>query len=471
MQRLDEIPFETSVGFMATLHEDVGNNVIFVKGASEKVLPICSNRNLGGRTSKIDEDELHRRAAEMAGEGLRVLAVAMKRVPEKTTNIDKTDVGALTFLGLIGMFDPPRPEAKDAIATCNQAGIRVVMITGDHAATAESIGRDLGILGDRRAIVTGQELESMDDADVSRVLDDSSIFARTTPEHKLRLVEALIKKNEVVAVTGDGVNDAPALKAASIGVAMGQSGTDVAREAADIVLKDDNFATIVAAVEEGRNVYGKVQKIIAWTIPTNIGEAMMLMVALLVGIDLPLEPLQILWINLVTAIALAVPLAFEPKERGLLSRRPRPPDESLITRFLLRRFAIVSTLMIAGTFGVFYLYLEYSGETLAVSQTVALNTLVFFEMVYLFNSRSLSEPAISLKLGTNVWLPLGVVACLASQLLVTYFPPLNTAFHTGALGVVDWVIAFVIASSAFFAIEIDKASWRKRQLGSRRLPS
>lgn len=463
LERIDEIPFETSVGYMATLHEDVGSNVVFVKGAPEQVLSLCDTQESAGEAQEIDQDEMRRKAAEMAGEGLRVLAVAMKRVPEMKTAIQRSDLNALVFLGLIGMFDPPRPEAKEAIATCSQAGIRVVMVTGDHSATAESIGRDLGILRDRKRVVTGQEVQAMGDAEVSGALDDSNIFARMTPEHKLRLVDVLVKRNEVVAVTGDGVNDAPALKAASIGIAMGQVGTDVARETADIVLGDDNFATIVAAVEEGRNVYNKVQKILAWTLPTNIGEAMILMIAIAAGIDLPLEPLQILWINLVTAILLAIPLAFEPKERGLLLRGPRPPHESMITRLLIRKFAIVSTLMVAGTFGIFYLYSGFHGETLALSQTVALNTLVFFEMFYLFNSRSLSESAFSSGLRTNIWLIVGVAACFVSQLLITYFPPMNDAFHTGALGIVDWALSFAIASSVFFAVEIEKVFSRRRK--------
>jgi magnesium-transporting ATPase (P-type) len=257
------------------------------------------------------------------------------------------------------------------------------------------------------------------------------------------------------------VNDVPALKAASIGIAMGLGGTDAARETADIVLKDDNFATIVAAVEEGRNVYSKVQRIIAWTIPTNIGEAMMLLGALTIGIDLPLEPLQILWINLVTAIALAIPLAFEPMERGLLIRKPRPPQESLITRTLYRKFVIVSALMVIGTFGIFYLYEESADKSLAVSQTVALNTLVFFEMVYLLNSRSLTESAFFSGLRSNRWIPIGVLACFGSQLLITYWSPLNDAFNTVGIEVVDWVIAFAIACSAFVAIEIEKALSRQ----------
>jgi calcium-translocating P-type ATPase len=465
LQRLDEIPFETAIGYMATLHEDVGKNVLFVKGAPEKLTPMCTKQKMGDKATKIDEERLNRKAAEMARMGLRVLAVAMKHVPERRANITKEDVKGLTFLGLIGMFDPPRPETKGAIAKCRRAGIRVVMITGDHAATAETIGKDLGILSERTRVVTGQELQAMDDSGISRTLDEADIYARTTPEHKLKLVEQLVKRGEVVAVTGDGVNDVPALKAASIGVAMGMGGTDAARETADIVLKDDNFATIVAAVEEGRDVYSKIQKIIAWTIPTNIGEAMILLLALTIGIDLPLEPLQILWINLVTAIALAIPLAFEPREPGLLTRKPRPPRESLITRTLLRKFAIVSSLMVIGTFGIFYAYVELAEEPLAVSQTVALNTLVFFEMVYLFNSRSLTESAFSSSLRSNMWLPVGVLACMASQMLITYWSPLNRAFSTEAIEAIDWAIAFAIAFSAFVAIEIEKALLRRKAKG------
>ena len=460
MERLDEIPFETTLGYMATLHHEVGGNVIFVKGSPESVVTKCTLVKAGGKTQPIDRDAMFKKAHEMAGEALRVLAVAMK--PADNATLDQKDVAGLTLLGLIGMLDPPRPEAKEAIKSCHEAGIRVIMITGDHAATGAAIGKDLGLMEDLTRVVTGQEIETMGDEELARAVRESNIFARTTPGHKLRITNQLVADGEVVAVTGDGVNDTPALKAANIGVAMGLSGTDAAKEAADIVLKDDNFATIVAAVEEGRDVYSTVQKVIAWAIPTNIGEAMILLLAITLGIALPLMPLQILWINLVTAIALAVPLVFEPKDEGLLARPPRPPAERLVTSTLIRKFVIVSGLMVLGTFGIFYLYQD-RGETVTFSQTVALNTLVFFEMVYLLNSRSLTEPAVHMSLRTNRWIPVGILACFASQLLITYWGPLNHVFHTEGIGLTDWFFALAIASSAFFAIELEKSIMKSRE--------
>jgi magnesium-transporting ATPase (P-type) len=440
---------------MATLHQDVGDNVIFVKGAPETVIPKCNHSRVGDRTEKAHRDALFGKAHEMAKQALRVLAVAMKRVPSKKIGLGQDDISNLTFLGLIGLEDPPRPEVREAIASCKVAGIRVIMITGDHAATAQAIAEDLGILHELKEVVTGQQIEAMGDEDLARAVQTSNVFARTTPQHKLRITEQLVKQGEVVAVTGDGVNDTPALKAATIGVAMGINGTDVAKETADIVLKDDNFATIVAAVEEGRDVYNKVQKIIAWLVPTSIGEALMLIVAIVLGIDLPLTPLQILWINLVTAMALATPLAFEPKEKGLLAKPPRPPSEKLITRAIMRKFAIVSAFMVVGTFGVFYAH-EEGGQSVEVAQTVALNTLVFFGIFYLISGRSLTEPAHSVSMRSNGWLSVGIIACIASQLLIVYWSPLSDIFGTDAIELSDWMFAVVIASSVFFAIEIEK---------------
>jgi magnesium-transporting ATPase (P-type) len=455
LERIDEIPFETTLGYMATLHRDDRDGVIFVKGAPERIIAKCSRAKIRGKPAEIDSEALLDKTHEMARGALRVLAVATKRVASAKERIHEEDLDGLTFLGLVGMLDPPRPETKDAIASCHEAGIRVLMITGDHAATAEAIGKDLGLTKDLERVVTGQEIEALQEQDFARAVKEANIFARITPEHKLKITNQLVSDGEVVAVTGDGVNDTPALKAASIGVAMGTSGTDAAKEAADIVLRDDNFATIVAAVEEGRDIYNKVQRIIAWSIPTNIGEALMLLIAISLGIALPLLPLQILWINLVTAIALAIPLAFEPKEKGLLKKPPRSPSEGLITGLLIRKFVIVSSIMVLGTYGIFYAY-QQRNESFALSQTVALNTLVFFEIFYLFNSRSLVEPAHTVDLRANPWLPIGVLSCLASQLLVTYWSPLNSVFQTEGIGLYDWLAAALMASSVFFAVEFEK---------------
>jgi magnesium-transporting ATPase (P-type) len=459
LMRLDEIPFETRLGYMATLHQDLSGNVIFAKGAPESIIRKCTSATQADRTVKADHDLLLREVHEMAEQALRVLAVAMKRVPSDKKDLSQEDIADLTFLGLIGLLDPLRPETKEAVSSCRKAGIRVIMITGDHAVTARAIADDLGLLHGGPGVVTGQDMQAMSDAELRETVRRTNVFARTTPEHKLRIIEQLTGLGEIVAVTGDGVNDTPALKAASIGIAMGISGTDAARETADIVLKDDNFATIVSAVEEGRDIYSKVQKIIAWIIPTSIGEALILLLAIVLGTDLPLTPLQILWINLVTAVALATPLAFEPKESGLLQRLPRAPGEKLITRAIVRKFVIVSALMVAGTFGAFNLY-EERGRSVEVASTVALNTLVFFEMFYLFNGRSLTDLPRYSSLTSNRWLYVGVLACFISQLAITYLSPLNDVFRTDSLGLVDWLSAALIASTVFFAIEIEKGSVR-----------
>ncbi len=464
MLRLDEIPFETTLGYMATLNKGDEENFILVKGAPERVLPKCTTELVNGKAVKIDRTQLDSELDQMASRALRVLALAQRSVPQDFVRIEQKDIRGLTFVGLVGLRDPPRPEAREAIEACRSARIRVVMITGDHKSTARTIGADLGIASADGRVVTGEEIEAMDEREFGSAVDSVNIFARTTPEHKYRIVKSLRERGEVVAVTGDGVNDTPALKASNIGVAMGVSGTDAAKASADIVLKDDNFATIVAAIEEGRDVYTKLQKIIAWTIPTNIGEAMMLFIAILLGAVLPLLPLQILWINLATAITLAIPLVFEARERGLLSRPPIPPGQSIVTRTTARRFAIVASLMVIGTYGVFSHYIG-EGESEELSRTVAMNTLVFFEMFYLLNSRSLTESAWSTSIRSNPWIGIGIALCLALQLAVTYLGPMNFAFGTTAIALGDWMIAAAIASSVFFVIEAEK--WVGRRGRSR----
>ncbi len=464
MLRLDEIPFETILGYMATLNKGDGENHILVKGAPERVLPKCTTELVRGEAVRIDRQLLDSELDAMASRALRVLALAQRRVPQEFTKLDQKDIKDLTFVGLVGLKDPPRPEAKEAIRACRSADIRVVMITGDHKNTARTIAADLGITAADGRVVTGEEIEAMSEPEFDSAVRAVNVFARTTPEHKYRIVKRFREMGEVVAVTGDGVNDTPALKASNIGVAMGISGTDAAKASADIVLKDDNFATIVAAVEEGRDVYSKLQKIIAWTIPTNISEAMILFVAILLGAVLPLLPLQILWINLATAITLAIPLVFEAREPGLLNRPPIPPGHSIITKTIGRRFAIAASLMVLGTYGAFAHYIG-EGASDELSRTVALNTLVFFEMFYLLNSRSLTESAWSTGIRSNPWIALGIALCMLLQLAVTYLGPMNVAFGTTALALEDWLTAAAIASSVFFVIEAEK--WIGRRIRSR----
>jgi len=461
MLRLDEVPFETSLGYMATLNKGNGENFIFVKGAPERVLPKCTAELVDGRSMKLDRQMLDSELDMMASRALRVLALAERRVPSDFTKLDQKDVKELTFVGLVGLKDPPRPEAAEAIQACRSADIRVVMITGDHKSTAKSIGVDLGIIASDGEVVTGEQIEVMGEAEFDSAVRTVNIFARTTPDHKYRIVKRLRELGEVVAVTGDGVNDTPALKASNIGVAMGISGTDAAKASADIVLKDDNFATIVAAVEEGRDVYSKLQKIIAWTIPTNISEAMILFIAILLGTALPLLPLQILWINLATAITLAIPLVFEAREPGLLTRPPVPPGQSIITGTTGRRFIIAASFMIVGTYGIFAHYVD-NGASNELSRTVALNTLVLFEMFYLLNSRSLTQSAWSSGIRSNPSIVLGISLCLVLQLSVTYLGPMNTAFGTSGLALMDWITAVAIASSVFLVIELEKWVGRLR---------
>ncbi|HEX7392612.1 MAG TPA: HAD-IC family P-type ATPase [Thermoplasmata archaeon] len=455
LRRLDEIPFETTLGYMATLNEADGGNLVMVKGAPERILPKCTSELVRGEVVAIEKARLNTELEAMAGMALRVLALARRRVPSTSIRLAKEDVDQLTFVGFVGMIDPPRPEAKGAIDACRTAEIRVMMITGDHKATAKAIGSELGIEGVSKRVVTGEELEALSASEFDRAIAEVNVFARVTPEHKYRIVKRLRERGEIVAVTGDGVNDTPALKAGNIGVAMGLSGTDAAKAAADIVLRDDNFATIVAAVEEGRDVYSKLQKIIAWTIPTNISEAMMLFIAILLGAVLPLLPLQILWINLVTAIALAIPLVFEVREPGLMQRPPVPPNQPIINAVMGRRFILAAAMMIIGTYGIFNRYVD-GGASMELSRTVAMNTLVLFEMFYLLNSRSLTESVLSTGLLSNRWIPVGIVMTVAFQLSVTYLPALNTAFETTGMAMIDWATAVAIASTVFFVIELEK---------------
>ena len=386
--RTDAIAFDARHRFMATLHHDHPDHAdIFVKGAPERVLEMCAQQRGATSDQSLDEAYWIETSEKMAAQGHRVLAIAARQVDTGQTTLGFSDVeGGLTLLGLVGLMDPPRPEAITAVAECRDAGIRVKMITGDHAGTAAAIGRLIGLQNPDR-VLTGAAIDRMDDAHLAAAVLDADIFARTNPEHKLRLVTALQAHGLTVAMTGDGVNDAPALKRADAGIAMGLKGSEAAKEAAELVLADDNFASIVAAVREGRTVYDNIKKVISWTLPTNAGEAMTIIVALLFGMTLPITPVQILWINLVTAITLGLALAFEPTEENTMRRPPRPRHEPILTGHLAWQIALVSGLFFAGVFGI-YAYATGRGHSVELARTMAMNTLVVMEIFYLFFIRN-----------------------------------------------------------------------------------
>ncbi|MBI4998589.1 MAG: cation-transporting P-type ATPase [Rhodocyclales bacterium] len=454
--RLDELPFDAGRQAMATLHDAGGEqNVIYVKGAVERLLPACEDMlDTHGRRWPLDAESIEERAADLAADGLRVLALARKAHHGDTLAGEDVAAG-LTFVGLVGMIDPPRPRAIAAVRACHAAGIRVKMITGDHGHTALAIARQIGLCGDACRVLTGRELAELDEAGLRAAVREVDVFARVEPEQKLRLVGALQANGEVVAMTGDGVNDAPALKQADIGIAMGLSGTEVAKEAADMVLTDDNFATIEAAVEEGRSVYDNLVKFITWTLPTNFGEGLVILAAILVGTTLPITALQILWINMTTAVLLGLPLAFEPREAGIMRRPPRPPAMPVLDRALISRILLVGLLMLAGAFGLFELALR-TGRSLAEARTIAVNVFVTIELLYLFNCRSLTQPVWRLGWFTNPWVWAGAGAMLVLQLALTYLPVFQTLFGTAAIGTIDWLLITACGFAAMAVVGLEK---------------
>ncbi len=459
--REDELPFDAARQTMATLHKVEGQSVAYVKGAIEKLLPACRGmRGADGSEARLDPAALEAAAAQMASRGLRVLALARRHVTTGAV-LGEAMIGAdLVFLGLVGMIDPPRQQAIAAVRTCHTAGIRVKMITGDHAETARAIAGQVGIVEDGAAaeVLSGRELALLDDAALQAAAGRVDVFARVEPEQKLRLVRALQAQGEVVAMTGDGVNDAPALKQADIGIAMGLSGTDVAKEAAAMVLTDDNFATIEAAVEEGRGIYDNLVKFITWTLPTNFGEGLVILAAIVAGVTLPITPLQILWINMTTAVLLGLPLAMEPPEPGIMRRPPRPPRAPVLDGVLIGRVVLVGIMMLAGSFGMFLLAVE-RGQAIAEARTIAMNVFVAIEIVYLFNCRSLRLPVTAVAAFSNPWVWAGAGLQVALQLAITYWAPLNAAFATAPIGARAWGEIVVIALLAMGIIELEKR-WR-----------
>ncbi len=464
--RTDAIPFDSAHRYMAVVHHDhEGHGCIHVKGAPEVVLGMCANQRMpDGGTAPLDCDYWHEMIDSLAAEGQRVIAVAARPVAQDHTILNTGDIeGQLTLIGLIGLIDPPRPEAIEAVAECHAAGIRVKMITGDHAVTARAIGAQIGLKNAER-VLTGSDIEGMDDAALADAAVSTDIFARTSPAHKLRLVTALQARGLTVAMTGDGVNDAPALKRADAGVAMGQKGSEAAKEAAEFVLADDNFASIAAAVREGRTVYDNIKKVISWTLPTNAGEALTIIVALFAGMALPITAIQILWINMITAVTLGLSLAFEPSEPGTMRRPPRPRQEPLLTGALVWQIIFASTLFVVAVFGV-YAYALDRGYALAVAQTMSMNMLVVLEIFYLFFIRNIYSTSLhwnAVKATRVVWA--SVLTVIAAQFAITYLPPLQAIFGTQAVPLMDGVLIVAIGAVFFALIETEK----QMRLASRR---
>jgi magnesium-transporting ATPase (P-type) len=453
----DSIPFESEHRFMATLHHDhAGHAFIYVKGSPEKLLTVCTKERYAGDDRTINIAFWNERIEQMAGKGYRLLAIAFKVAePDKRSlGFSDVDIG-LTLLGIVGIIDPPRQEAIEAVGLCRSAGIKVKMITGDHAGTASIIGAQMGI-GDGSLTVTGHELETLDNEALKTTVMSTDIFARVSPEHKLRIVQALQANNEVVAMTGDGVNDAPALKRADVGIAMGLKGTEVAKESAEMVLTDDNFATIAHAVEEGRTIYENIKKSIAFILPTNAGEAGIIIAAILTGRMLPITPVQILWINMITAVTLALSLAFEPPESGIMQRKPRNHNEAILSPFLIWRIILVSCILVIGTFGLF-LWNRLHDMPIDVARTVAVNTLVMFEVFYLLNTRYLRTTVLTLTgLSGNNKVYIAIAIVVIAQLLFTYASPMQQLFGSQPISYMDWLRLLAVALTVFLLIEADK---------------
>lgn len=467
LPRLNVIPFESQYQYMATMHGNPDSSVVYLKGAVESILPRCSQAlSRTGKLIPLESEGCQLAAEQMAEKGLRVLAFARTTGDISSEALEHDDVAAgLTFLGLQGMMDPPRPEAVAAVRVCQAAGIRVKMITGDHVITAVAIARQIGLIGENGesghpVALNGRDIAALTDTELIAIVQGTAVFARVAPEQKLRLVEALQATGNIVAMTGDGVNDAPALRQANIGVAMGITGTEVAKEAADMVLTDDNFSSIEAAVEEGRGVYDNLVKFITWTLPTNLGEGLVILVAVFAGVPLPILPVHILWINMTTAVLLGLMLAFEPKEPGIMKRSPLDPQKPLLTRELIMRIGIVGFLLLVCSFGLFEWELQ-QGNSVTAARTSAVNVFVFGELFYLFNCRSLRYSMFRLGLFSNLWLLGGVGTMILLQLLFTYQPAMNTAFSSEPIGLREW--GLIIASSfiIYMVIGIDKMIRRR----------
>jgi len=450
--RINEIPFDSFKKRMTTINSSPDNQEIyltFMKGSVDSVLDISSiDSNM--------KEQILRENEKMAADGIRVLALAYREI-EKGMPLSEVEKG-LTFLGLVGMIDPPREEAYEAVKICMKAGIVPIMITGDHPSTAKSIAKRLGITNENGQTITGRDMEVLEPAHLNNLLSSVRIFARVSPEDKIRIVSALKEKGHIVAMTGDGVNDAPALKKADIGIAMGITGTDVSKEASDIILRNDNFATIVKAVYEGRVIYDNIRKFIRYMLSTNSGEILTMFFALMIGMPLPILPIQILWINLVTDSFPALALGVEPAEKNVMNRPPRDPKESIFARGLWQHIIWVGLLMSFGTLGVMAWGLKY--DDLDHARSMVFFTLAGFQMFHVMAIRSERESIFTLGLLSNKALLGAVVLTFILQLMITYIPILQRIFKTAPLSAVELIICIAISFSVFIAVEVEKAYFR-----------
>ena len=461
-QQIAIVPFESDRGYMATLHKHQRKKLIFVKGAPERIIDMC--------VESVDEAELGKKdilhvATDFAKEGLRVLAFAYKEAPHDMEELTHQDVeSGLVFSGLQGMIDPPRSEAIEAIEGCKRAGIRVVMITGDHAVTASAIARKLGIDG-KEKVLAGKEIEDMDDSELFEMVQSVSVYARVSPQHKLRITQQLKNHGEIVAITGDGVNDAPALKTAHIGVAMGRGGTDVAKEAADMVLTDDNFASIFNAVKEGRIIFDNIRKVTFFLIPTGVAAILSILGTVAMGIPIPYVPAQLLWINLVTNGLQDVALAFEPGEKGIIDRPPRDPKEGIMSRILIERTIVVGLIISAGVVYNFVTALN-QGDSIEKARTVAVTTMVFFQFFQAWNSRSELQSIFRIKLLSNPFLFFSLIAAFLAQLSVIYVPAFQWVFRTEPIIMGEWLRILMVSATVVLVVELDKLMRRRKQVNS-----
>ncbi|QOC23529.1 HAD-IC family P-type ATPase [Wenzhouxiangella sp. AB-CW3] len=460
-KRLGLIPFSSDHKFMA-VHTP---GLISVKGAPEAILELCDRQYAEDETEAVDLDYWQNQLEQLTSEGLRVLAVARRDVPEDAEALQPEDqLEQLCLIGLVGFADPPRDEVPAAVRECQDAGIRIKMITGDHAATAVAIARELGIGNENAKALSGRDIDGIDDEELARRVGDTDVFARTTPEHKLRLVKALQARREVVAMTGDGANDAPALKRADIGVAMGIKGTEASRQAAEMVLADDNFATIKAGVEEGRGVYDNIRKSILFLLPTNTAQSLVIILAVLAGLALPITPVQILWVNMATAITLALALAFEPLESDVMKRPPRPISQGLVTSFVAVRVIWVGLLLTAGAFSLYGAVLQATDNE-ALARTMAVNVLVAGQISYLFNCRRWQAPSLALQyLFANPWAWVTAGLLIVMQLGFTYLPFAQNVFGTASLPASAWAPIAGFALLVFLLVELEKLITRRLRL-------